>query len=138
MSLSPRAIARFRPRRARECRFYRTVNITVTNTGSGEGHPPAACSSAHARIGIMHRRERGASLMRRVQNGSNPMRMPLFSLSSFSIDSRIRIQEPTRVSCKHRRIIERTFVSPIALPINNFPITDIMSPVYCARSFIAS
>lgn len=56
-----RPIARFRPRRARECRFYRSVNITVTNTGSGEGHPPAASSSAHACIGIMHR-ERGFRL----------------------------------------------------------------------------
>lgn len=90
LSLS-RAIARFRPRRAKECRFYRSVNITVTNTGSGERYPSAASSSAHAH---MHRRERGLRLC--VGCGTSPSPMPLFSLSSFPRLARSNPRIPRR------------------------------------------
>lgn len=72
--------------------------------------------------------------MRRVQN---PTRMPLFSLSSFLRLARSNPRTNRTFRANAEELSKRAFAAPIALPINNFPLTDIMSSVYCARSFIA-
>lgn len=84
--------------RASEGRFHRTVNITVTNTGSMKGGKRGSHPPSHTRVSYNASMRKGLAyaLAKRLEN---PRRMPL--LLSSSLLSRV---DPVRVCIGEQRV----------------------------------